>query len=295
LCAPASTLFWPVRAGISRRLGGVCKKRWWTILASPPGDLAMMSMRRSSRVFLAFAPVLLLVSPALAGTILYQTGFESPTFSPGPLNGAGGWIANNSAVLVQSSVSHSGSQAVQIDATGLFSQAGGFEPLNYSAAGSPEPVVHAQIWFQQSSAGTVSNWTVLGASGNGGFIGQIILEQSGIARLNVGGASTTVVPRGGWNLFELVLNFDTQTQSAYFNGQPIAENAAFVSPSTTLSSIGFAMNSRPGTDQGYYDDLSVTSHAVPEPDTVSLLAVGAVLFGIARWLPLVRTLRTRHD
>ncbi|RMF81113.1 MAG: hypothetical protein D6744_07515, partial [Planctomycetota bacterium] len=74
--------------------------------------------------------------------VIYETGFEQPEFFPGPFTQAG-WQANSPSAAqggsYQTQVVHSGSQALEIDAspivgTGQFWRSTVFDPL---AAGTP--------------------------------------------------------------------------------------------------------------------------------------------------------------
>lgn len=214
-----------------------------------------------------------LAAPLAQATVIFQTGFEAPTYTTGTLNGQNSW-GISPVPVVESGVANSGSQAVQVAATGTTGQNLDDHGLSYTAIGNPENVVTFNIAFMQSTTGTSSLWDVMAVFGSPAFIGQV-LQGNGVATLD--GLGSVAVDTGVWNDYQMVLNFTTQTTTAYVNGQFIA-NEAFENPATGLNpfqGIAFGINSSPGTDTGYFDDLSiVSSAAVPEPSSSTLLAIG---------------------
>ncbi len=232
---------------------------------------------------LAVAVLLSCVRPASAA-IIYQTGFEPPTYTLGTLSGQDNW-SSSSIPVVQNGTVLSGTQAAEFDASLLPSgQSVILHPLAYSSVGNPEPLVRIQEAFFLSTTGRHSIWDVIAVGGNNGFIGQVLVAANDTALLGL--ASTTVgsvpVTRGQWNLFELDLNFQTQMQSAFVNGVFIGQGA-FAHPTTSLASDAFGVNFFPGSDQAFVDDLSVTSSAltalaIPEPSTLAIL--GSSLAGL---------------
>src|SRR5262245_2745652 len=106
-----------------------------------------MSQHAIHRSVLAFAGAVLALSSAASATIHYQTGFEQPAFSVGPLVGQDSWTGDptiNPAITVQTSVVASGAQAVRINAV---DDEGNFhwtwKPLSTvtAAATTAEPIV----------------------------------------------------------------------------------------------------------------------------------------------------------
>ena len=94
------------------------------------------------------------------------------------------------------------------------------------------------------------------------------------------------VTRGQWNHFVLNVNMSNDFVSAYMNGNLIA-SAFNPSPATSLTSFVWGVNSDPGTDTAFIDNISITSSAVPEPSSV-------VLAGIATGM-MVLTSYVRHS
>lgn len=245
------------------------------------------------RIGLAAALVSVLSVTVCHATVIFQTGFEQPDYAPGALAGQNGWISS-SVPYVESGIAFSGSQAVAVDATGTSGQNIDDLGLNYTALGNPENVVTYDVEFMQSTLGTSSLWDVLAAFGSPGFISQVLVDGYGNVYIDsVGG--TVNVSRGVWNDFQLSLDFSTQTASAYANGQFVGSET-FESPATGLNpyqGVAFGINSSPGTDSGYFDNLTITSAAaaVPEPSTAWLIALG--LAGAA--VPMRRVKRSETN
>ena len=66
------------------------------------------------------AALLLIGSPASAQTVLYESGFESPTFAVGQaLTGQDGWVAsfneNPNAATITTEAAHGGTQSAKLD------------------------------------------------------------------------------------------------------------------------------------------------------------------------------------
>jgi hypothetical protein len=148
--------------------------------------------------------------------------------------------------------------------------------ITYNSVNNPESLVRIQESFFLSATGSHSIWQVLGVSGNEGFIGQLLIESNDKAVLGAGNGNmgSVSVTRGQWNSFELDLNFQTQRQSAYVNGVLIGQGT-FANPTTSLGLVGFGVNNLPGKDQAFVDNLSITSSAVPELSTLTLLGIDA--------------------
>jgi MYXO-CTERM domain-containing protein len=228
-----------------------------------------------------------LAVPARA-TSVYQTGFESPTFAVGGLNGQDGWLAP-AAATVQTSTVFAGAQAATFDANGVAGQSLAARFVAYDSAGNPEQRVDIRGEFFISAAGAGTNWDVAAVDGNAGFIGQLLIFNSSVAVLGL--ANTTVgslpVSRGVWNDFDMVLDYSTGIQSAYINGTLVGQGV-FATPSTTLNIYEFGVNSAAGTDALSLDNLSITASPAPLP---SVAVMGLALLG---GLAVVRVSRRRR-
>ncbi len=218
------------------------------------------------------------MGPASAD-IIYQTGFESPSYSLGTLAGQNNW-GNSSIPVVENTTVLSGSQAVEFDASLLPSGQNVIaQPLSYNSVNNSQALVRIQEAFFLSATGTTSVWDVMVVVGNNGFIGQLGVRNNNIGLgLANSGVGSVPVMRGQWNSLELDLNFQTQIQSAFMNGIFIGEGS-FSNPTTSLGFVEFGVNQSPGTDQAFFDNLSITSSAVPEPSTLVIGLLGVALAG----------------
>lgn len=246
-------------------------------------------MKRSFTIHTLFCHVLLAVfSVAASAETLFSTGYEPPTYSVGPLDGQDGWDAQFFDVAeVTSDFSRSGFQSLEfgVDVTNEFAQRAG----SFSTS---EPIVMLRqavyIDGPDEDALIPDGFFIraVGFSGDnpdntedGGFLGQLtVVNGEGPLGLgaNLGLAEEAIgfvpVEVGDWFVLEHVLNLATQTQEAYVDGQFIA-SAPFVNPATEVSGVEIVVLNA-GNHTVYLDDLSVT--AVPEPSTLSLLAVAGL-------------------
>src|SRR5262249_55604368 len=150
-----------------------------------------------------------------AGT-LYFTGFESSEgYTTGPLAGQNGWV-NSPLLVVETGTVFAGTQAVSLNATGALSTVLANSPVSYNLGANP--VVLVDIEFQASATGTPSAWDVVSLFGDAGFIGQAI-DVFGALELGLASSLTGSAPltRGIWNDVQMLLDFNTHTQSLYLN------------------------------------------------------------------------------
>jgi hypothetical protein len=99
----------------------------------------------------------------------------------------------------------------------------------------------------------------------------------GLADSNIGAVPITF---DAWNQYSMVFDFANDTEAAYVNGILIG-SSSFVTPGATNltdNEIGYDFKNGKATDEGFFDDLSITDSAVPspvpEPGNFSLLACG---------------------
>lgn len=230
--------------------------------------------------FALLASPLLVATHASAQTVWYSTGFESPTFQPGPFagttywNGQDGWLAtgdltndpNLSQLVVQSSVVERGAQAISIDATG--------QPTPYAhirrnvqftiPAAQPlldiafdlrlsQPATHASEWGLQSQAGP----------GPGSGILEWWIDTNG--RLHVssptGDVPTSVVlQRERWYRVLTRVDYAAQTVSVSVDGLLAASVPALSGATWDFHAFTSLMFLQPGDDRMYVDDFSLTTH-----------------------------------
>jgi hypothetical protein len=241
----------------------------------------MRAMRLpNSGVVLGLAAALLAGSGAARAGILYQTGFEAPTYTTGELLGQDGWsTAVPGTAQVQTTTVLSGTQALEVDLTSATFPA---HPLNYDSSADPGAVVRLQVslMLQGTLADQVEGIAVYGDEG---FIAQLYVAGSSFT---LGGASShsgdTPAAAGVWYSLEMDLDFQNQTATAYVDGQLLA-TVDMATPTTSLEFFEFGGFGRPSASEtAFYDDFSAT--VAPEPSSLALIAVGGVsLTGWRRW------------
>uniref|UniRef100_Q02BH6 Conserved repeat domain n=1 Tax=Solibacter usitatus (strain Ellin6076) TaxID=234267 RepID=Q02BH6_SOLUE len=197
------------------------------------------------------------LAPAAKAGVLLKTGFEStetPPYVTGPLVPQNGWFVQTGNVtpIVQTNTVFAGTQALQINASGLTGQNIVRHLLTDPA---PEKSVVYELHFQQSAAGTPSSWGVISVFGNAGFLGQILVDGTNASF----GAASVPVSRGVWHDYQVVVNFGTATVSAFVDGTLIGSNSTGGSTQVVLLDLG--VNGFPGTDTGFYDSISVINQA----------------------------------
>ena len=209
-----------------------------------------------------------------------QTGFESPTYHTGNLSGHNGWINNGNFGVVENTFAYSGSQAVLYDTSARAGQYLNQYGFSYNSKNNPNQLVTVSVeaYFTGDSN---EGWEALGPDSSKGFMGQIQVQDGiatfGLADSNIGAVPVTF---DAWNQYSMVFDFANDTEAAYINGILIG-SSSFVTPGATNltdAQIGYNFKDGKASDQGYFDDLSITATAVPapvpEPADFSLVACG---------------------
>ncbi len=224
-----------------------------------------------------------------ADTILFETGFEPPSYSQGALLGQNGWV-RSADPFVQQATKFSGLQAVQLNATGLAGQSASRHAISYLATNNPESIVRLSSQVLISSSAVQSRWTIFSLFSPGGFQAQINVHPDGIVGLGTTGPQVGGLPFtfDVWNSLKLTVDLNSQFANAYINGLFIGQKVIAIPGETSLSQIGFGLNSVPGTDTGYFDNIRVVS-SVPEPSSSFLGIMGVMI-----WLGKNRRFRDRR-
>lgn len=200
-----------------------------------------------------------------ADTVVYQTGFESPTYSPGGFAGQDGWFGTSIA-SVQTATVQTGAQAVEFDAS--LDTNNTQQLIERVMTLTSAPIVTVQTSFYLTSAGAASAWNPIAVFGDGNqLIGQIFIGANGQLK-------GTDVVHDQWNTVKWVFDFNTQTSDTYLNDVYLGSNN-FANAVTGIQRLAAGLSQNPGTDQLYIDNLSVTATTVPEPATATLLAAAA--------------------
>jgi hypothetical protein len=214
--------------------------------------------------------------------VIYQTGFENPPFTVGPLAGQDSWMVFSGggtpgAVTVQSAVVYSGSQAVEIDTSAASGQTG---PYRYDVSPPSDQIVTMQSEVMLTSSSVQSAWQFAGLTPSGQFMGGFNPLADGSLQIITAGFPVTapVITRDTWNQWETVYNFTTQTFNILINNTLVASNEPFFTLSSSFGAGLFdTFNAPGGNDRGYFDDYSITGAAVPEPASFVLLGTSSLV------------------
>jgi hypothetical protein len=213
---------------------------------------------------------------AAQASVIYSTGFESPTFSTGNLDGQNGWDGHTygtaSAATVQTATAHAGSQAVQIDSTPILNSAWYMKNLSFNPVTAGTPIVTVEWWMRLDTGSSNSSaWGVDVYGSDGNRVGYMQVDSTNNVRLN-NVATSTSITRGTWNDFKMVFNYTAHTYQGFVNGTSVGAAAAM----PAYNGFGDADLAcwGAGYDKAYFDDYSIV--ATPEPASFGLLAVGAL-------------------
>ena len=225
-----------------------------------------------------------LAAGAAGALTMYETGFESPTFSTGSINGQDGWTGSAN---IQSSVAYEGSQAVLIqgvqNARRMIDWTGNSDTVRiYDWYGRVDNEVTAGRTYQHyygiySNPSNYNYWTYLLFGNPGDDVSQRLYV---IASYTPGGPSTGSVDTGitvtpdVWHHFRFEWNRVSMEIQWFYDGSRLL-------PGSTFYTIGRAENynlgqwrsqdyGAPATAEFYTDKLFV----VPEPSSALLMALG---------------------
>ncbi len=222
------------------------------------------------RSALAALVALLFLEQGVSGGTIYQTGFEPPDYSLGQLAGQNGWYGSAFPVVDNTTVL-TGSQSAEFVATTDTNPDRGqsivFQPLNYNVAGNPDQIITVQEDFFVSAAGNPTRWEAIGLLSNEGFLVQVLVNLNGVALGLHGGAflGGEPVTRGQWNHLQLDYDISNNFVSAYMNGELIASAFNPTPAFTSLSAYGWGINSDPGTDTAFIDNISLQHRSQNPP------------------------------
>ncbi|HEX4183156.1 MAG TPA: PEPxxWA-CTERM sorting domain-containing protein, partial [Caulobacteraceae bacterium] len=162
-----------------------------------------------------------------------------------------------------------------------------FHGVTYNSAGNPDQLVTISTDFLVTPASGAIDWEALTAGGNGGFITQIIVTGKGqVCAFNP--CSGPILTANTWYNLSMQLDYATDTVKDFVNGMEFSSGSFDDVPalSTTLSSIGIGVNDNfidGTTHTASWDNILVTSSAVPEPAAWAVMLIGfGMIGGLAR-------------
>ena len=241
----------------------------------------------------------LAITPSHATIVYDSVGFEAPTFTAGlPLEGQDSWLrtGTNSASQVQIAVVDSGNQAVQITRAPNEDTRWGVLTTGFPA--SPTDLISIQWDMNVLPSGVPSGsfgpfFGVEAYSDPGGltFLGSLGVDTATgeILYLDPVNGFTAVpsvtVPFATWHMYELLLDFGSDTYSIFFDGALQVSGIGFTDgPSNSFSdapiaTIGAAADviSQAAIGSGFFDNYVIT--AIPEPSAVLFGAVVCTCVG----------------
>lgn len=239
-------------------------------------------MKRSSLSVLAASGTLLTTTVAMANPVtLYATSYESPEYSVGALNGQAGWFNSfDIDPTVDSSLARTGSQSLRVQ------QSANQPPFGLTFQAGPYTTALPQISVEHSIylAGA-TGWnppstflSPMALIGDNGFITQLPVRDGTRVQF---GTTNFAISTDTWIDLKLVLDFSTQTVSAFVDGNSLG-TLPFENAATQLSSIELfhifdntSFNSPGPSNSFFLDDLKVT--AIPAPSSLALLACAPLL------------------
>jgi len=249
---------------------------------------------------LAFAAASWMGASALA-TVQLSTGFEAPGYAPGNLVGQSGWVGFNTAPnqpVVQTAVVSSGSQAVkwEVAADTATDVAAAWKPVNQTVGAETQWTVQ---WDMRRDTSVDSTGFSIGVYANNGndWLGELGTFDVGsgeavyfVANNGTGpslfGTNIPAPAYGQWANYKMEFNYVTQTYRVSVNGtyytnagQPV--DIPFMAAANTFSDADITNQFDPA-GIAYYDNLQITSTAVPEPAVAGVLGVSVLGAGLRR-------------
>ena len=232
---------------------------------------------------------LIFAAPSVFAANIYSTGFEPPTYATGSLIGQDGWQSTHgpTAASVETSVVHSGTQAVQFFAN--TNTAAGQTDLGHPGSfDATNEIVTVNTSFRISSSTSESQWAIGASQTDGSYDGGLALLPGGSMYVFGSGFLTTTFADNTWYTLSLVFNFQSETYNVFLNGSTIATNATMSNTGNTFNTpLYTSYGSATANDSMYLDDISIQATGVPEPRFV--FAGGLVMLALV----LVARVRSR--
>lgn len=240
-------------------------------------------MRSVTILAAAAATALLLGGGAAQATVIYQTDFEAPTYSTGPLGGQNGWatFGNAAASSVTSVGAIDGLQSALVDSSLTAGQTG---PFRADPSAIQKITVSADIMLTSSAADRSWQFSAIGP-GLLGFTGGIDIDAGTgtIHAITSGFGAIGVFSRDVTHRVDLLLDYGSSTYGVKLDGSTLATGLAFCgdngpcngSGPVSYSDLLFDTFGAHGADKGYLDNILVQSTpGVPEPATWALSLLG---------------------
>ena len=198
-------------------------------------------------------------------TELYATGFEKPTFVPGPIEGQAGWFVfsasgQTSAPVIETTVVKRGKQAVGVPGS-VTAQTGPVFAPNFT---DPVLELSADIFLASSTNESTWQFATTGANDTGYAGGINVVDGTSIQAITSGFPIVGTLTRDAWHRVDVILDYRSQTFALKLDGSPLATNLPFCGSNSGCSGapvaeFGWALFNTfgNGSDSGYMDNFSI--------------------------------------
>jgi hypothetical protein len=205
----------------------------------------------------------------IAGQTVYETGFEPPLFTVGPIGGQNGWANAGGGAgnhLIQNVIVKSGTQAGEINNSGVTGENVVLSPeVDLDINNYPgQDTIHIQEDIYIASANPHADWTIEPLAPPFGDFTAYQIQPDGHVHFVEGNTDRdtgVAFPYDTWNTIAIDLNFTTRTVTAYLNGATIISGfpfAPFSGTSTILKYVGQGALVA-GNEQFYFDNFSIST------------------------------------
>jgi hypothetical protein len=236
------------------------------------------------RLTLIFS-LIALASPLASAQVLYQTGFEAPTFVDTFLDGQDSWISTVATPIpnygvIQNAFANTGLRSLHFDAASSLSSSWHYRPLNHTPNPISSPIVQIR-WsvFVDASALAPSTLWGIDIYDSSLPVNKRILAAGIDAQGDVLGWDTTFLRDTGttlapneWHDFRLDMNWRSGVNSARLivDDQVVDIDLDFSSSLVLpISDVDILHIDGGGEDAAYFDDFSVAAYADADLDGVA--------------------------